>query len=255
MTRFLTLALVALMLPAAALAEEPAPLVGDRPDFTESANTISPGRVQIEAGFTRFEVEESSLTTIGEVLLRVGVAKNTEARLTLGSWAFLKNPPFTDNDGLTDLALGFKHRFAPNDGLVPETALLGTVTLPTGKEGVSFEEVQPILVGAFGWDLGSIFALGVNLGWSHAYSVTFSDRFHTWWGSASLGASLSSRLGAFVEAYGFNREEKDGDANGYGDVGLTYLLGPDLQLDLRTGRGFNGVDNEWSWGFGVVARI
>lgn len=43
--------LVAATLAGTAVADDD-PLVGDRPDFTESAVTIAPGRVQVEAGAT-----------------------------------------------------------------------------------------------------------------------------------------------------------------------------------------------------------
>jgi hypothetical protein len=246
--------ILAVALAATAAAQDPEPLVGDRPDFTESATTITPGRIQLEAGFSQANVEESRLTTLGELLLRFGLGKNTEGRLTLGSFAWLSEPG-SKSDGLTDIALGVKQRFFLNDGLVPETALLITVTLPTGADGVTFEELQALFTGAFAWELSSIFNLGANLGYSHAYSPTFRDRFHSWWGSLALGAGVTERLGVFVEAFGYNREEKEGDANGYGDAGITYLLGEDLQLDARVGTGLNGNDNEWFWGVGVVWRF
>lgn len=255
MHRHLCLLLVAVLLPGGVVAGQEAPLVGDRPDFTESAATIARGRLQIEGGFTRVAADAARLTTAGELLLRYGVGPNTEGRLTLGSYAWLEDPPFADTDGLTDIALGAKHRFVENAGLVPESALLVTATMPTGADGFTLEEVTPLVVGAFGFELSSNFGLGANLGWSHVYSPGDRTRYHTWWGSLSLAASLSSRLGAFAEVYGFNREEKDGDANGYADVGLTYLLNPNFQLDARVGQGFNGLDEDWLYGLGVVYRI
>ena len=255
MQRFACAALVALTLPALAMAQAGDPLIGDRPDFTESANTISPGRVQFEGGFTSLAVNESHLTTVGEILVRVGVAKNTEARLTLGSYAWIKNPPFKNSDGITDIAVGAKHRFFKNDGLVPETALLASVTLPTGSDGITLEEVVPVMIGAFGWELSDVFALGANAGWSHLFIPNANDRFHTWWGSLSLAASLGKGFGAYFEVYGYNREEKDGNTTGYADVGLTYLINENFQLDARVGQGFNGDDENWFYGLGLVYRI
>jgi len=46
-----------------------------------------------------------------------------------------------------------------------------------------------------------------------------------------------------------------GDGAAYATIGATWLLGPDLQLDVRTGRGFNGRDDDSVHGFGVVVRI
>jgi len=38
------------------------------------------------------------------------------------------------------------------------------------------------------------------------------------------------------------------------DAGATWLLGPDLQLDLRAGHGLDGPDPDWFAGAGVAVR-
>ena len=252
-SRFL-LVLACLTVATVDAAVEDDPLISDRPDFTESATPVSPGRIQFEMGYTRLVAGDTKITTLGEMLVRFGVAENTEGRVWFGSYAWFKNE-FENHDGLSDLHLGVKHRFVENDGLVPETALLASVTLPTGAKGTSSEELQPVFVGAFSWDLSSAFSLGANLGWSHLYNPRDRDRFSTWWGSLALGVSLGSRLGAFVETFAFNREDIDGNATSYLDVGLTFLIHENLQLDGRVGQGFNGLDEDWFTGIGLVSRI
>ena len=248
------LALACLVVVAAVATAEDDPLISDRPTFTGSSATVSPGRLQFEMGYTRLVAGDTKITTLGEILLRFGVAENTEGRVWFGSYAWFKNQ-FENHDGLSDLNLGVKHRFVENDGLVPETALLASVTLPTGAKGISSEELQPVFVGAFSWVLSSAFSLGANLGWSHLYVPKNRDRFSTWWGSLSLSVAPGDRLGVFVEAFGFNREDIDGNATSYLDVGFTYLFHENLQLDGRVGQGFNGLDEDWFFGIGLVTRI
>ena len=249
------IALTTLLALHAANAAEPSPLSSDRPSFTAGSSVIDPGRVQVEAGFGKTYLGDTRLTTLGELLLRMGVTERTEFRLTMGSWAWFKQPPFRDQDGLTDVGVGAKHRFLRGDGAAPELSLVATLMLPTGSEGIGLQQVTPLLGAALGWSLPGPFALSANAGWTHAYSPYHDDRFASWWGSAMLSASLGARLGVFAELYGFDREELGGDGAAYTTIGATWLLSPDLQLDARTGRGFNGRDDDSVYGFGVVVRI
>lgn len=61
-------------------------LVGDRPDFTESALTVAPGSWQIEAGATVTTGDAFDTTEIGEVLVRHGLKPGTELRMVLPSY-------------------------------------------------------------------------------------------------------------------------------------------------------------------------
>ena len=67
---------LASLIPPAAPAQQP--LISDRPDFTESAATITPGRVQMEAGYTFARLEEVEGHAIGEILARIGVLSGVE---------------------------------------------------------------------------------------------------------------------------------------------------------------------------------
>jgi len=226
-------------------------LVGDRPDFTESALSVAPGRLQIETGVTIGESGDVESTEIGEILLRWGWRDRTEIRLGLGSWMDLTPQTGDGASGLSDLELGFKHELASGEGRRPQMALIGALALPTGGEDVTADATQPAVIACTEWELGERAALGSNLGWSLAYD---GERFSQVWLSAALGLSLSETVGMFIEGYGFSREADGGDATQYADVGATLLLRPDLQLDARFGKGFNDLDSDWFFGVGVILK-
>ena len=83
---------------------------------------------------------------MGEVLLRIGVARDTELRLILGSYVHATDPadPRRDVDGFNDIGLGFKYRLLRNEGWAPDLAILGTLTFPTGATHIGAEAVQPL---------------------------------------------------------------------------------------------------------------
>ena len=77
-----TLLLLLAMAPAATAQD----LVTDRPDFTESAVTITPGRVQVEAGASVAEADGTEALAVGELLVRIGLTERWELRLAPGSY-------------------------------------------------------------------------------------------------------------------------------------------------------------------------
>ena len=236
-----------LLAPALAGAQQGEELVGDRPDFTESAVAVSPGRVQIEAGTTWTRDESETAHELGEVLVRIGMVEDLELRVGLGSWVRAG-----DADGWDGGSLGIKARLVEGWGLRPELAVLLGAATPFGDEEVADGSWQPEAKLALGWELAEDLDLGVNAG--YARPGEGEGRFDQAQWSAALGWGATERLGFFVEAFGFGREAPEGGATQYLDAGVTWLLGPELQLDARLGRGLGDEAAEWFAGAGVVAR-
>ena len=245
----LLILVVTASIPAVASARD-TELIGDRPDFTESAATIAPGRVQIEAGVTGTDAGGADVLEAGEILARIGLDARTELRVGLGSWVRIEDGA-TDLDGLDDLELGFKRHLLAGEGATPELALIVATTLPTGGADIGADDLQPLAVLAGEWTLSERVGLGTNLGWTRAHD---GERFSSLWVSAAFGIALGERAGLFLEGFAFDKEAPGGDAAGYGDAGLTYLIAPDLQLDVRVGTGFDGGSDDFV-GAGLVLRI
>lgn len=234
---------------------EPEPLVTDRPDFTESAVTVAPRRVQIEAGYTFGRFGEAREHAIGEVLGRVGLSRQVELRLGLNSFQLVEGEGGRES-GFQDLALGFKLKLRSGserpDLLRPAVALLVGGAVPTGSDRVGAGNGAAEAKLALAWPLGSRLSLGSNLnvGWldlAEASFVQFS-------GSLSLGASLSERLGAYLEAFGFASGDDAGLDASFLNGGLTFGLDANLQLDGRAGIGFDDPRPNYFAGLGLAIR-
>jgi hypothetical protein len=236
-----------LMAPVTARGQDAAELVSDRPDFTESAVAVAPGRVQLEAGVTTTRDEGESARELGEVLVRVGMTEGLELRLGLGSWV-----DAGEAEGWDGGSLGLKAQLLESWGRRPALAVLIGTSTPLGDEEVADESWQPEAKLALGWELGEALELGVNAG--YARPGEGETRFDQAQWSAALGWGATERLGFFLEAFGFDQEAPEGEATSYLDAGATWLVGPDLQLDVRFGRGLNDEAADWFAGTGVVAR-
>lgn len=240
--------LLAILLATAAHAADP--LVGDRPDFTESARTVASGSLQLEVGATLDTSDDADRWTVGEVLLRHGLEDGTELRIVLPSYLSLEAGDADKLDGAGNAGVGLKQRLTDPDAAGPRIAVLTSVTLPTGSDDVTDRVTAVDLALAIEWDLNATMGLGLNAG----AELMFDDDTSTQqWLSASLGLAASGRLGLFVESFVFT-EELDRHAS-YLDLGATYLVTDDLAVDARVGFGLGDREDELFYGAGLVTRF
>ena len=224
------------ILPEAVAAETPQarvePIAPDRPDFTDGVLIVE--RVQLEAGATQSRVGSREELSLGEVLLRVPMAERLELRLAL---AYIRDRDEGESaSGLSNSFLGAKYQLrAPDDGRIGIAVLAGT-TLPTGASRVAEPGgLQPVVKLALAKEFTERIGLGVNVG--YAYEKDDGVRVDDFFASASLGISLTQNLGSFVEVWMLSKSNAAGDSARYASAGLTYLLSPDVMVDLRAGWG------------------
>lgn len=246
--------LAALLLGAAAPAAAQDTLITDRPDFTESVAVVSPGRVQLEGGYTFTRTGDEEEHALGELLLRFPLSERVEARVGVNSYVW-NRVPGARTDGFEDASLGFKLRLtnpSPRPGLRPEVALLAVTTLPTGTDASSANAWQPESKVALGWTLSERTGLGSNLGYT--YAVDEGGRFHEGSASLALGYTLTERISSYVEAFGFVPSGDGRESTAFLNGGLTHLLSADVQLDLRGGIGLAEARPNYFAGVGIAHR-
>lgn len=248
------------------VAAETLEMITDRPDATESSQTVLPGYVQIESGMTFFQEDEGGVDTSGfagpETLVRIGLDQNSELRLEFSGYNQLREKPAggstSQTDGIGDGGIGFKLKLGEDDFL-GEMAFLTMMTLPWGKDGISSERVEPSYRFTFARDLNEDLSLGFNLGQAW---VSEEDRFgdkdtrSVFQYTLSLGISMTDRLGSFVEFFGDvpTGSGSGGPANSF-NGGFTYLLKENVQLDVVSGVGLSGSAEDWFIGCGISVRL
>ena len=232
------------------------PLIADRPDFTESSETVSLGRVQFETGYTysRDGIEKND--AIGELLARVGVHRVVELRLGLNSYSISR---FRSNKltGFEDVELGVKIKLDRGGGEsgtdMPQFALIGSTTLPTGSSYFRAGGFQPAVKLLAAMDITDRISVGSNI--NYEYLNEDKRGFSQLVGSISTGVSVTLRLGLYFEYFGFFPLESDLKDSQYLNSGITYLITDDYLIDFRGGIGMNGGDNDYFIGTGAVLRF
>jgi hypothetical protein len=232
------------------------PLVGDRPDFTESAETVVGCRLQLESGYTLSRDVGTSEHSVGEVLARVYLAETVELRLGLNSYLLTSGETGGDFSGLDDSVVGFKVRL-PSDWsnqlpTRPMAAVIIESSLPTGGADYTAEAVQPVVKLALAWELSEKAELASNL--NLAYLSDGSERFGQLGGSLALGLEVIERIGWYAEFFSFLPGSKDGDSEHFFNSGLTFLVSDCLQLDVRLGSSLNEASPDFFAGVGFIRR-
>jgi hypothetical protein len=251
------------LVPAAPLAAQnfsglPEPLDADRPDFTDGTSTLLPSHYQLEGGYTLTRQGEGKTHSLGELLLRIGVVKNVEAHIGIGSYDWIDSGIQTERrqTGYEDPLLGVKIRLAgdnPNRSRAwPCVAVILNTSVPVGSHGISADVWQPQGKLALDWDFTEEFSLGATVVYSDLSDN--GQRFGQFAASLSADQALTKKWGIYLEAYAFSKETANGSSTRYLDTGLSYLVSNDVQLDIRVGRGLDAPHPNWYTGLGAAVR-
>ncbi|MBF4984658.1 transporter [Nonlabens mediterrranea] len=234
------------------------PLITDRPDATESPYTVGKGNFQIETGalFTDESFEDTDIKTsvYNTALLRYGLSNNFELRL---GWDYQKvNSKFGGNEifdatGFNPLLVGAKIEITNEDGWIPQIGLIGHLRLPfTAVSEFKPEDTGMDFLFSFDHTLNDRAGLAYNLG-----ARIGDDRSLEYIYSLAYGYSITEKIGAYAEVYGFFPESDQ--AGHLWDAGMTYLVNNNLQLDATIGTGFQGsnTNQDLLFSFGFSYRI
>jgi hypothetical protein len=227
----------------------------DRPDFTESPNVVPKGALQVETGFILETDEESTgglggpntLTqrniTVNTTLFRFGLTEKVELRLNtvfnnnrLKTEFGLVIPDSTVNTvGFQTSFIGFKTNLYKNDKI--SIGFLGHLYIPELASGdfakTNGQKIAPEFLIPLTYDITDKFGIAVQYGLTWDGFTPNPTTSYT----LALGYSITDKLSAYVEPYGFltNNGEELHLING----GFTYLINDNFQVDLTGGFGLN----------------
>jgi hypothetical protein len=238
------------------------PLVTDRPDFTEASSTVGVHVAQLEFGYT-YTYDTSAGTSVRghsfpETLLRYGIFHDwLELRVGLNyaEERTRTGAASTTLKGAEDLYLGFKLGLTPQDGLLPEMAIIPQATVPTGSGPFNQGEVLAGVNWNYGWEISDWLATAGSTQINRSLDGSTGNAYHEIAQSWTVAVSLSERVGAYTEWYAFFPSGADTQKpEHYFNGGFTYSVSNDLQLDVRAGVGLNAAAADFFLGAGAVVR-
>jgi len=249
---FYILVFIAMMAPLAVAGD--VELEGDRPDFTESANVVPFGSVQLEGGYSFFGAYGLDEHVFGELLLRVGVYERLELRLGANSMNWTDDGT-EEVFGKDDPSMGAKiqilYGLEQFNFLSPDMSLILGTSIPVGTDDFTNEKWQPEAKLCVSWAVTAWFTFGSNLNYTYAYDIGKDDWFSQFSGSTVFSFAITEELGAYGEYIIYAPESSGGGSANYLSAGLTWLVTKTVQVDGRFGIRIHG-DNDYFTGIGFV---
>lgn len=228
-----------------------APLVTDRPDFTESSETVPRALVQLESGATYTHEGDARAGSFGEALFRIGLSTRSELRVALNSYTIERRAGATEH-GLEDIAVGAKVKLVgggETGSPKPAVAVIVGSSFPTGASAFRSSSLEPEVKVTGAWSLTQRVAFSSNV--NYAWTSDGVRRFGEPSASASLGVGVSDRLGSYVEYFGFYPRIDGAERSHFANGGVTFSVNDDLQLDARLGSQMKRRGNSRSVFLGV----
>ena len=212
----------------------------DRPDITESANTVDAGHFQIETDMFKHTSNKNSagITSVENNInlanLKLGITHNLDLQLVVGTFvnSFEKSIAqltTQQTNSFGDLTLRAKYNFWGNDEGKTAFAVMPYLNLPTSKNNNNLEGG---IIFPFSVALVNNFSLGTQLqvDWLKLDSGYGGNILQ----SVVIGKAISKHFEAFAESYyTYNLSEKVRQFSINGGIG--YLVNENLKFDA----GFN----------------
>lgn len=220
-------------------------IVTDRPDQTESSITVEKRALQIESGLNLKNSNNHSIKSVfgPSTLIRYGLSNGIELRFVsqYESTKIELIGSSVNYSGFNDLEIGTKVQLFKKENKNIEIAFLSHLILPTAKTNLTTTNFGVINKLAISHVLSDKIGLGYNIG----YDLIEKQSALTY--SVAFGISVTEKIGFYIEHYG-SWAEQNSFENNY-DLGSTYLINPNFQLDVSYGRGINNDMEYVSAGF------
>lgn len=257
----LALAACVAALPALA-AEDAGPIGPDRPDFVDSSDVVGRGRVQLEFGLAGERTMLGGQTLRGSstpLQLRIGVSDDWELRLASDGRLSARDGavPGTRERGWGDLSVGLKWHQQDGDEetLRPGLGWVFRADLDTGSRAFRGQGTRPAVNFVAEWEFAGGYSLGVMPG----LYVERNDEGRRYAGAvlaAVVGKSINDRTQVFAEVAGQQlASARHGGKIVTFDVGATYRVTDDLQVDAALSRGLTKQSPDVQWTIGASVRF
>lgn len=219
----------------------------DRPDKTESAYTVDAGHFQVEMDLVSYEHDRDrrgGTTTTGDAVavapinLKVGLCNRADLQVVLETWNYVRTrvsaPGFKSSQhqrGFGDITTRLKYNFWGNDGGKTAFAAMPFVKLPTNQDELGNNSVEGGLILPLAVELPQGFGLGLMTEFDFNRD-SVGDDYHTEFvNSITFSHDIVGDLGGYVEFFSAVSTEDNSEWVGTVDLGLTYGLTENIQLD------------------------
>jgi hypothetical protein len=242
----------------------------DRPDKTESAYTVDAGHVQIETDIVSYshdrhnpERADQRVQTVGVGVTnwKLGLLNDVDFQLVIESFVWQRTEDFgadvsDERSGYGDTILRTKWNLWGNDGGRTAFALMPYLKLPTNEGSLGNSEYEGGLICPLAIDLGNDWSMGIMIQFDVVRDADDDDGYDLELvQTATLSRPIVGDLGGYVEFFAAVNPKDSSDWVGTVDLGLTYAITDDVQLDGGVNIGVTRAADDFNPFIGLSVRF
>jgi hypothetical protein len=241
----------------------------DRPDKTESPFTVDAGHFQLEMDLVTYSHDRDrsqggdvsvDAWSLAPLNLKAGLTPNFDVQLMISPHQRIRTADHQAGSvdrrsGFGDITVRLKRNLFGNDGGQAALGVMPYVKLPTSQDDIGSGRVEGGVILPLGLDLPAGFGLGlmsqVDLlrdGTGDGYHPEFIH-------SITVSHSLVGNLSGYVEFFSSVSTESGSEWVGTVDLGLTYGLTENVQLDAGVNLGVTRSADDVNPFAGVSVRF
>ena len=239
----------------------------DRPDKTDSPNTLDAGHFQLEMDFANFTYDtpnsergnvKSENYQIAPMNLKIGVFNNADFQLVLSPYQEQRIEDKTTGtvehqSGFGDITPRVKVNLIGNDGGFFALALIPFIKFPRAQDHLDDGAVEggvgiPYAFDVPNWDVG--FQTTVSINHDAADNGCHAEIAN----SVSIGHAVIGKLSYHVEFFSSVSTEQNSDWVGTFDTWLTYQINKNLVFDGGVYIGVTESADDWHPWVGMTWR-
>lgn len=218
-------------------------LYTDRPDKTESPYTVDAGHFQLETDlinytYNRDRVNGATVTRettyFNFINLKAGLTNSMDLQVLTAMYVETKlrsQDTTSTQRGYGDTYIRLKKNLYGNDSGDFAMGIMPYVKLPTASAGMSNERLEGGLLLPFAFSLPNEWSMGTMFQVNHSRNEADTGSQTNYGLSMTAGHSIIGDLNGFIEVYSAFSDQRNAEAVATLDLGLTYLLTPQIQLD------------------------
>lgn len=214
----------------------------DRPDKTESANTVDRGYFQIEMDLASYSYDKTVNTknkelALAAINLKYGVLDNLDLQFLFDSYIKQSEEDLVsglkeNNYGNGDLVTRVKINLWGNDGEEDSAlALMPFVKLPISSNELGNDSYEGGFIIPYGLALSESWGLGLMTELDISRDQDNLGNHLVFINSITVSHDFDERIGFYVEYYSEQSFQDQSEYVATFDFGLTYGIGNNLQLD------------------------
>lgn len=240
----------------------------DRPDKTESPFTVDAGHFQVEMDFVTYSYDKHNPARDGTIVrtwnvapinFKVGLRHDLDVQfvVTPHTYVHTSDPAagVSRQRGFGDLVTRLKWNLWGNDGGDTAFGLMPYVKWPVNQNQLGNHSVEGGLILPLAVELPAGWSMGLMTQLDVMRDTTSSGYHPKFVNSVTFSHDIVGNLGGYVEFFSSVSTERGSTWTGTLDVGLTYALTKNVQLDAGINFGLTRAADDFAPFIGLSLRF